>query len=152
VDAPAAADVAYTGTVTIRAGDGSPVKLSTGVGLLGHVVWGSCPITLSLHTSDGKLTTTETSCTDPQTQAVIRFRLAPLYFTASRVRGQIGSEAQVQIEGPSGGLVSIAGIERTSAPFSSSSVGGAVYGKSAAGIGVVGVNANGMFQIVARRQ
>lgn len=151
VDAPAEVDITYVGAVGIRAGDGSPVVIN-GLGTLGHVAWGGCAITLTLHTSTGTLTTTDAKCTDAQTQAVITFTLAPLYFKASRVAGQSGGEASIDIDAPSGGLVSVPGIEHTKVQTRSSSISGAMYGRAAAGIAVVGSSAQGTFQIVAHRQ
>ena len=149
-DAPADADVQYAGSVTIRAGDGSPV-IRNGVGQAGHITFGGCAITLKLHTATGALTTTDASCTDAQTGAVIRFTLAPLNFSGSRLAGQLGTEANVQIAGPRGGLIGPPAAEPTSALFSSSSLAGAVYGKAAASIVVVGASAQGIFRIVAQR-
>lgn len=149
-DAPREAEVEFVGKVDIRAGDGSPVMVGP-IGRMGRIVWGGCEITLKLRTSDGSLTTRGATCVDPQTQAVISFRLAPVFFTASRLAGHTGSEAGFEIDGPSGGLISVRGVERTSVRANSSTIVGAVYGRGAAGLAVVGSSAQGTFQIVAKR-
>lgn len=147
-DAPAEADVQYTGSVTLQAGDGSPYTVG-GVGAMGRIVFGGCPITLTLHTSDGTVTSTGARCTFAQTNAVIQFTLAPLHFSASRLKGHLGNEASIQIEGPSNGLAT---APTTSALFNTSQISGAVYGPAAAGIAIVGSGPQGMFEIVAVRQ
>ncbi|CAN5697408.1 hypothetical protein BH11PSE8_BH11PSE8_14070 [soil metagenome] len=146
--APSEADVQFTGTLSIQGGDGSPYPVGS-AGRMGRMVYGSCPITLTLHTSDGTLTSTGAVCTDPQTTAVIQFTLAPLHFESSRLKAQLSNEAGIQIEGPSGGLT---GAPITRAQFASSQISGAVYGPAAAGIAIVGSSPQGMFNLVAVRQ
>ena len=151
IDAPADQEITYLGLVRIQAGDGGWVA-SPGPGVPAHSRWvfGSCPITLKLSTADGNLAVDEAACTDPNTQAVIRFNMGPVSFKDSRLHA-LGSEAVVQIDRLTGGLIGIPNIEPIAVQFQSNRLVGAIYGRAAAGIALLGWSPQGRIEIVARR-
>ena len=148
VDAPTDSVVQYAGCSPVWSGSGAQVRQGATM-VSGDLSWGACPITLSLDVGSGKVTTGDAGCTDAQTKATIGVSLQPLYFSGSHIAGQIGSEAIVRIEGgPTEGF----GGRHFASQFTSSAIRGAVYGKAAATIVLVGASPSGNFQIVAYRR
>ena len=150
--APKESTITYSGMLYVQAGDGSPITLPTGIGVLSHKVFGSCPVDLTLDVASGRLTTTPVTCKALGTDAEIRFSLSELDFRDSRISDGVATidrQASISISGPSSGNQN---FEPTSVVFETSTLNGAVYGPAAAGVAIHGQGSKGIFHLQAWRQ
>lgn len=138
----------YKGSISFVGGNGAPFPGS----MFLNVVSTFCPITLNFDAATGTLSTVTTSCTDSR-GTHLDFSLKDLTIKNSRVFASVGDEAQGAASGPSSsGDASTGTVPTVALSFTSSKIGGAVFGKNAQYVGIQGSGASGLFSVTAFRQ